>query len=285
MIGPPVEMRLAPVDARAEAIPLDGPWRYAIEQDYGVVTVPNTPWGPGNPNSPHILFDSRIAPLIPYAIRGAIWYQGESNAEQPDAYRRMMPAMIRDWRRAWGQGNFTFLQVQIANFRVPPESTAHGRWPELREAQAAALSEPATGLAVAVDIGDPVDIHPRNKRDVGERLARWALATTYGRGGVPSGPIYDDAAIETGGRMRIRFRHGAGLRTRDGAAVGDLLISGFDRVYHPAQSAIEGDTLVVWSPQVLRPWAVRYAWADCPMQCNLVNGAGLPAVPFRTDGA
>ncbi|MBN8526195.1 MAG: 9-O-acetylesterase [Planctomycetes bacterium] len=284
MIGPAVEMRVAPV-GESGGVPLHGPWRYAVEQDYGVVTVPNTPWGPGNPNSPYILFDSRIAPLLPYAIRGAIWYQGESNAEQPEAYRRLMPLMIRDWRRAWGQGDFPFIQVQLANFRNQPESPANGRWPELREAQTAALAEPGVGMAVAVDIGDPKDIHPRNKRDVGERLARWALAHTYGREVAASGSLYRDATVEAGGRMRVRFDHGAGLRTRDGAAVGELTICGIDRVHHPAESRIEGDTLLAWSPQVLRPWAVRYAWDDCPMRCNLVNGAGLPASPFRSDGA
>ena len=283
LTGPAIEMRVGPPDAPAEAVPLGGSWRYAIEQDWGVVTLPQLPWGEGNPNSPGILFDSRIAPLLPYAIRGVIWYQGESNAGQPEAYRRLMPAMIRDWRRAWGQGDFPFAQVQLANFVVEAASPACGRWPELREAQAAALAEPATGLAVAIDVGDAVDIHPRAKRPVGLRLMRWALAEVYGRGGCPGGPLFADHAIEADGRVRITFRHAAGLRTRDGAAVGELLIAGLDGKCLPAESRIEGDSLVVWHPQVLRPWAVRYAWADNPTHCNLINGEGLPAVPFRTD--
>lgn len=284
MIGPAVEMRVAPVDAPAAALPLAGAWRYRVEQDWGRVTVPSFPWGPGNPNSPYTLFDSRIAPLLPYAIRGAIWYQGESNAHAPEHYRRLMVGMIRDWRRAWGQGDFPFIQVQLANYVIQPESPAHGKWPALREAQLQATAEPGVGVSVTIDVGDPGDIHPKDKRSVGMRLARWALAETYARGGAPSGPLFDSAVVEAGGRMRIRFLHGAGLRTREGGSVQPLLIAGLDRRFIPAESAIDGDSLLVWHPAVLRPAAVRYAWEDDPQGNNLLGGSGLPASPFRTDG-
>lgn len=234
-------------------------------------------------NSPCTLFDSRLAPLIPYVIRGAIWYQGESNTHEPIAYRRLMPAMIRDWRHAWGQGDFPFLQVQLANFKLEMDQPGASEWAELREAQLMALAEPATGIAVAIDVGEGNDIHPLDKRSVGLRLARWALAQTYGRGGRPGGPLFSGKSIEAGGRVRCRFAHGAGLRTRDGKAPSHVAIAGVDRVFVWAETAIEGDTLVAWSPQVACPLAVRYAWADNPLGCNLVNGDDLPASPFRTD--
>ena len=282
MIGPGVELRVAPVGEPEPAVSLAGPWRWRVEQDWGAVSVPGFPWGPGNPNAPYTLFDSRIAPLIPYALRGAIWYQGESNSSEPEHYQRLLTGMIRDWRRAWGQGDFPFLQVQLANYANTPPNE-RGRWAALRDAQLRTLAEPATGMAVAIDIGESGDIHPPDKRSVGQRLARWALATTYGRGGVPSGPLYADAGVEPGGRMRIRFTHGSGLRTRDGRPPCQVLIAGLDRAFVPAETAIIGDTLVAWHPRILRPAAVRYAWADDPVGCNLEGGNGLPASPFRTD--
>ncbi len=283
MIGPQTEMRVHPAGQPEAAIDLSGTWRYEIEQDWGMQSPPTMMWGDGNPNSPYILFDSRLSPLIPYAIRGAIWYQGESNAHEATLYRRMQPLMIDDWRRAWGQGAFTFLQVQLANFRLAGDGTARSDWAELRDAQFATLAEPATGMAVAIDVGDADDIHPRDKRTVGERLARWALAETYGRGGPPSGPLFTDMTVEAGGRARCRFRHAAGLRTLDGKPPSHVAIAGIDKVFVRAQAAIDGDTLVAWSPAVPRPASVRYAWADNPVGCNLVNAAALPASPFRSD--
>ncbi len=240
--------------------------------------------GPGNANAPYTLFDSRIAPLVPYGVRGFIWYQGESNVAEAAAYRELLPLMIGDWRRAFGQGDLAFLQVQIANhgFLIPKEPRA-SELSLLREAQAEALSLPAVGMAVAIDVGDAHDVHPRDKRSVGERLARWALAATYGRGGAPSGPLYEGMTIEAGNRIRIRFRHAEGLSTRDGGKPQHVAIAGTDRVFVWGEAAVEGETLVVWHPGIARPAAVRYAWADNPENCNLVNGAGLPAAPFRTD--
>ncbi|MEI9999147.1 MAG: sialate O-acetylesterase [Verrucomicrobiota bacterium] len=253
-----------------------------LEQNWGVVQPPAI-LGDGNPNSPYILFDSRVHPLLPYGIAGVIWYQGESNAAEARLYRRLLPLMIRDWRRAWGQGDFPFLQVQLANYQAPATEPGPSDWAELREAQAAALAEPNTGMAVAIDVGDAADIHPRDKRSVGLRLAWWALAEIYGRGGVPSGPLYTHATSEARGRLRIHFRHAAGFKTRDGQAPHHVAIAGPDRKFLWAESDIEGETLLVWHPAILHPVAVRYAWATNPDGCNLVNAAGLPASPFRTD--
>ena len=282
--GPGGNMYLIPVgDSTASPVPLKGSWHYSIEQNWGVVLPPEAMWGPGNHNSPSILFDCRLSPVIPYALRGVLWYQGESNAFEARDYRRLMPLMIRDWRRAWGQGDFAFYQVQLANFGWPTCEPRRSDCAELREAQNAALSEPNTGIAVAIDVGEALDIHPKDKRTIGVRLAQLALAETYARRGISSGPFYASAACEANGRMRIRFNSATGLQTRDGSPVRHIAIAGLDRIFLMAECAIEGESLVVWHPNILRPAAVRYAWADNPEGCNLVNAAGLPASPFRTD--
>ncbi len=283
MIGPERELYVQPADGGAQAIPLSGTWRYAVEQDWGVQLPPAAQFGPGNPNAPYTLFDSRMAPLISYGIRGAIWYQGESNANEAGLYRRLLPQMVQDWRRAFGQGDFPFLQVQLANFMAERDQPVASAWAELRDAQTAALADPQIGMAVAIDVGDAVDIHPTDKRTVGERLARWALAGTYGRSITPSGPLFSSMAVEAGGRVRCRFRHAGGLCTRDGKPPSHVAIAGPARNFVWAETAIEGDTLVVWSAKVAQPIAVRYAWADNPLGCNLVNSDDLPASPFRSD--
>lgn len=240
------------------------------------------PYGPGNPDSPGILFDNMIAPLLPCAIRGAIWYQGESNAGNAIRYGALLRRLIRDWRHLWGQGDFPFLIVQLANFQAPRHYQENSTWALVREGQLEALKMPGTGLAVAIDIGEAADIHPRNKREVGRRLARWALTRVYGRPGVAGGPLYDGATIEPDG-IRVRFRDvGGGLTTRDGGPLKTFVIAGPERKFLPAAAEIQDDTVFVANPQVSEPMAVRYAWADNP-EANLYNGAGLPAVPFRTD--
>jgi sialate O-acetylesterase len=284
MIGPSEGMLLHPVDDTAGAIPLTGAWRYAIEQDWGMVAPPAmTEFGNGSPNTPGILFDARLHPLIPYGIAGAIWYQGESNASEATVYRRLLPAMITDWRRAWGLGDFPFLQVQLANYKAPLGPTVRSEWAELREAQNSALSLPNTGIAVAIDIGDAQDIHPKNKYDVGVRLARWALAEMYGRGGVASGPLFKSATFLANGRVRVNFNHLGGGLVAKGGALQRFAIAGPDRAFKLAEATIVGETVEVWHPEITRPAAVRYAWADNPEGCNLYNAAGLPASPFRSD--
>ncbi len=226
------------------------------------------------------LFNGMIAPLVPYGIRGAIWYQGESNAERAYQYRKLFPVMIQDWRRVWGQGDFPFLFVQLAGFMQ--KSAPKTSWAELREAQLMTLSLPKTGMAVAADIGDPYDIHPRNKQEVGRRLALAAQAIAYGKDVTYSGPIYESKNVE-GDKIRLRFKHAlGGLVAKGGKALKGFEIAGEDRKFVSAEARIEGNTVVVRSDKVPHPVAVRYAWADYP-ECSLYNRAGLPASPFRTD--
>ncbi len=283
MIGPSQAMTLGPAGDRPTAIPLAGPWRYRIEQNFGLIQPPTLQMGPGNPNSPYMLFDNMIYPLIPYAIGGAIWYQGESNAGAASQYRELLTSLIRDWRRAWGQDDFPFLFVQLANYTAPSEYQDGSTWAALRDAQFGALSEPNTGMAVAIDIGDAVDIHPQNKRDVGHRLAQWAITRVYDQPGVASGPLYRSMSIE-GSSIRLRFDHiGRGLTANGKLDLSHFVIAGSNRRFAPAQARIEGNAVVVHSPDVAEPVAVRYAWADNPQGCNLLNIDGFPASPFRTD--
>ncbi len=247
--------------------------------------VPPEPKAPQDPNAspwrPAGLFNGMISPLIPFAIRGAIWYQGESNASRAWQYRTLFPTMIRDWRKHWGQGDFPFLFVQLANFKARKSQPAESAWAELREAQLMTLALPNTGMAVIIDIGEANNIHPKNKQDVGKRLAAWALGTTYGKDVVISGPIYDSMTIE-GNRIRMRFKHVDGGLVAKGGRLKGFAIAGEDRKFYWAHAKIDGDTVVVRSFRVPKPVAVRYAWADNP-ECNLYNAAGLPASPFRTD--
>ena len=284
LIGPANKMFVALADGGdGTRLPLAGDWRYTIEQDFGVVQPIAKPMGPGNPNSLGILFDNMIAPLVPYALRGAIWYQGESNASNAPRYGSLLTRMIRDWRHVWGQGDFAFLTVQLANFQPPQVYQPGSTWALVREGQVETLKLPETGLAVAIDIGDATDIHPKNKRDVGLRLAQWALSRIYGQGGIPGGPLFESATIEPRG-VRIRFRDvGEGLVVRGGGALRTFAIAGLNRKFISATAVIEGETLLVSSAEVTEPMAVRYAWADNPDGANLANAHGFPASPFRTD--
>lgn len=246
--------------------------------------MPFAPMGPENPNSPCGLYNAMIAPLVPYTIRGAIWYQGESNAGRAYQYRDLFPTMIRSWWNAWkdGQPDFAFLFVQLANFMDAKEQPGDSTWAELREAQTMTLEMPNTGMAVIIDIGDAKDIHPKNKQDVGKRLALWALANTYGKNLVYSGPLYTSMA-KKGNQIVLSFNHvGGGLVAKGQEGLKGFSIAGADHKFVWADAKIEGDKVVVSSEQVPDPIAVRYAWADNPV-CNLYNKAGLPASPFRTD--
>ena len=206
--------------------------------------------------------------------------EGESHAARAYQYRKLFPAMIQDWCRAWGQGDFPFLFVQLANFRQ--SHVPKGAWPELREAQLMTLSLPKTGMAVAIDIGDADDIHPKNKQEVGRRLALATQAIAYGRDVEYSGPIYESMSVE-GKKIRLRFKHtGGGLVAKGGKALQGLEIAGDDRTFVAAEAKLRGKAVEVWSEKVPRPVAVRYAWTEDPA-CNLYNKAGLPASPFRTD--
>jgi sialate O-acetylesterase len=233
--------------------------------------------------APGSLFNGMIAPLAPYGLRGAIWYQGEGNAGRAFEYRTLLPALIQSWRQAWNQGDFPFLIVQLPEFKARRDQPSESDWAELREAQFLTLKNtPNTGLAVALGLGEAGNVHPHRKAEVADRLALWALGTTYSRGGEYSGPLFDSARIEAGA-IRIGFQHtGGGLTLSAGSVLRGFAIAAADRKFYWADARLEGAAVVVSSPQVSAPVAVRYAWADNP-DANLANGAGLPASPFRTD--
>jgi sialate O-acetylesterase len=243
---------------------------------------PREPFGPGHPHTPSGLYNAMIAPLIPYGIAGAIWYQGESNAGRAYQYRKLFKAMITNWRKDWGLGRFPFLFVQLANFMQTKPEPGDSAWAELREAQSMALELPNAGMAVIIDIGEADNIHPKNKQDVGKRLALWALADTYGKEMIKSGPIYRSMNVN-GNSIVLEFKYvGGGLVAKDGEDLKGFAVAGADRKFVWADAKIVGNTIVVSSDQVTEPVAVRYAWADNPV-CNLYNTEGLPASPFRTD--
>ena len=240
------------------------------------------PNAPGKPWMPSGLYNGMLTPLAPYAIKGAIWYQGESNAGRAYQYRRLFPVMIKNWRDKWGQGDFPFLFVQLAAFGPNGDKLGESDWAELREAQTMTLStSPNTGMALAIDYGTYDDIHPKNKLPIGERLALAARSVAYKQRLVFSGPMYD-AMKNNGDKIILNFKHtGGGLEAKGGELKG-FLIAGDDKIWHEAKAEIKGKTVIVSSSEVAKPVAVRYAWAKFPT-CNLYNKEGLPAVSFRTD--
>lgn len=241
--------------------------------------APGGPVGPGHPATPSGLYNAMIHPLVPYALRGAIWYQGESNADQAARYHELFSAMITGWRAQFAQGDFPFYWVQLANFGN--RDSAGTTWAFLREAQTRTLALPATGQAVILDIGDVRDIHPRNKKDVGRRLARLALARDYGFPIVDSGPVFQNATRDGAG-FRVTFTQAHGGLIAPLNTVAGFELAGSDQVFHPADAKIERDSVVVTSTSVPDPVAVRYAWRNAPV-AGLFNREGLPATPFRTD--
>lgn len=259
-------------------ISLVGNWKYKV----GVSNkdLPATPRLPQGPNRPTVLYNAMIYPIQKYKIAGAIWYQGESNAERAKQYQRLFPIMINDWRKQFGNEKLPFYFVQLANYKQVKDQPAPSDWAELREAQYKTLNLPFTGMAVITDIGDANDIHPKNKQEVGERLALIALAQTYGTKVAYSGPLYKSFKKE-GKTISIDFLHTEGMTAKDGNLRG-FEIAGADKVFHWADAKIEGNHIVVSSSLVPNPEAVRYNWADNP-QGNLVNQSGLPASSFRTD--
>ena len=279
--GKPEEVRLlGPGGAERK---LAGQWRFHV----GAALAKLPPWPAAiaglHANLPTVLHNGMLRPLIPFAIRGAIWYQGESNRTRAAQYRKLFPALIADWRRLWEQGDFPFYYVQIAPYGYRFDT---GDAAELREAQMMTLATPNTGMVVTMDIGNPADIHPRNKVEVGRRLSLWALSQTYGRDGIIySGPLYREMTVE-GSAIRLFFDHADGSLVAGGgggdAKLTHFEIAGADGEFVAAEARIDGETVVVSSPTVAAPVAVRYAWgtADEP---NLKNAAGLPASSFRTE--
>ena len=231
---------------------------------------------------PTVLFNAMINPIIPYGIKGFIWYQGEANAPAAYNYRTLFPMLIKDWRQRWQQGDCPFLFVQLANFMKTKPLPAESEWAELREAQTMTLSLPNTGMVCIIDIGEANDIHPKNKQEVGRRLALVANKLVYKQNVLASGPVYT-SFLKEGNRIRINFTNtGSGLSTRDGKEVTGFAIAGKDHIFYWAKARIESDHVIVYADNVKEPEAVRYAWADNP-DCNLINSEKLPAIPFRTD--
>jgi sialate O-acetylesterase len=239
------------------------------------------------PSSPHgdswkpaCLFNGMINPLVPYALRGVLWYQGESNSENASEYRALFSALITHWRAHFGQGDFPFLWVQLADFKEPRDPTGV-TFAYVREAQTQTLSLPATGQAITIDIGNPDDIHPLNKQEVGRRLALIARTKVYDSPVDCAGPVFAGATRE-GNALRVSFTQtGLGLTAGD-KPLSSFEIAGADKKFFPATAKIDSDTLIVSAPEVSEPVAVRYAWRNAP-DANLFSGAGLPAVPFRSD--
>jgi sialate O-acetylesterase len=242
---------------------------------------PGAPMGPDHPHRVSSLYNAMIHPLLPYGIRGAIWYQGESNASRAYQYRTLFPAMITDWREQWNRGDFPFFFVQLANYRSVDTFPVESDWAELREAQSMTLELPNTGQAVIIDIGDANDIHPKNKQDVGARLAQSAFKIAYGMDVVDSGPVYSSMRKD-GNAIRVAFDHTHGGLVANGTALYGFSIAGEDKEFHWAQARIDGNEVIVSSPDEPNPVAVRYGWANNPV-CNLYNADGLPTSPFRTD--
>jgi sialate O-acetylesterase len=276
--GGPDDLKLTV--AGGQDVPLAGTWQYRISADLPNVTpLPLTI--ANNQNYPTELYNGMISPIENYGIKGALWYQGESNADNANRalqYRTLLPAMITDWRTRWNEGNFPFLIVQLANF-----DQGGPNWPELRQAQwLTAATLPNTGIATAIDIGNQTDIHPKNKQEVGRRLALVAEATTYGKKVAYSGPVYKSSTVKDSS-IRISFTQtNGGLNAKGGAPLTGFEIAGTDGKFVIADATIDGNSVVVSSPDVPSPTAVQYDWSGYP-NGNLYNGAGLPTFPFKTD--
>lgn len=255
-------------------------WKYNIGIDPGIY-----PTSSAGPNAyPTLLFNGMINPLLPYAIQGAIWYQGESNTSRANQYETIFPMLINDWRKQWNNPKMPFLFVQLANYMDAKPEPGESEWAELRDAQLKTLSVNKTGMAVIIDIGEAKDIHPRNKQDVAYRLSLAARKIAYAHDVVYSGPIYNSHKME-GNKIILSFKNtGSGLIAKDkyGYLKG-FTIAGEDRIFVWAQASIVGDKVIVWSDKVNNPVSVRYAWADNPDDANFYNVEGLPASPFRTD--
>jgi len=264
--------------AAGQTIDLTGEWQYNL----GTTAKPLPP-STFFQYKPEGLFNSMIAPLVNYQIRGVVWYQGEANTSNPGVYSKSFPALIADWRRHWQQGNFPFIYVQLPNFMETKEQPSDSKWAELREAQLKTLSVPNTAMAVAIDIGEWNDIHPLDKKDVGERLALAAQKLAYSEKIVYSGPLYSSAKTEAN-KIIISFSNtGSGLIAKGDGGLKYFSVAGADNKFVWANAKIEGNKVIVWADAIEHPVTVRYAWADNPQGANLYNREGLPASPFTTE--
>lgn len=280
--GKPDQLHLDAADTTIPSVNLAGTWQYHSGPALTETGQPPRKLD-SNPNEVTVLYNGMIAPLLPFPIRGAIWYQGESNANRAAQYQRLLPTMIQDWRNRFNVGNFPFLIVQLANFMAQDSQPTESDWAELREAQfLTTQTTPNTALALAIDIGEANDIHPRNKQEVGRRLALAARALTYKQELPYSGPVFRSMRRQNSA-LHLRFNHVHGsLNSGKDTELNGFAIAGADGKFVWANARIEGQEVVVESPEVPEPVNVRYGWGNNP-DCNLYNQAGLPAVPFRTD--
>lgn len=267
------------LETAAGTISLAGEWKVRVDIKASIISV--------NPNSmPTLLYNAMINPLLPFAFKGVIWYQGESNADWAEQYRVSFPLLITDWRNKFQQGDFPFYFVQLASFNANNENgTTGSRWAELRESQFKTLQVSNTGMIVTYDISNGKDLHPLNKKDVGKRLALLALKNDYGKNIVASGPVYKNMQIESG-QIKLEFENANdGLFAKDNkyGYLQGFMIAGKDQQFKWAKGSVRGNSVIVWNDEVPDPVAVRYAWTDDNTEANLVNKQGLPAVPFRTD--
>jgi len=270
------------ISAGGQTIDLKGTWQYKVGEAFPPNSV--TAIGISAQSQPAALYNAMIAPLIHYPIKGFLWYQGESNAGRPEEYASLQSALIRDWRNQWKQELAPFFYVQLPGFMEASYLPSESQWAMMRESQLKSLSVAGTGMAVAIDLGEWNDIHPDNKKDVGDRLALLALGNVYGdKSVVQSGPIYN-SSVAAGNKIIIHFDHiGSGLMTSDGESLNYFAIAGGDKKFVWAKANIENNSVVVWHDEIPNPLYVRYAWADNPFGANLCNKEGLPASPFRTD--
>ncbi|GAA4437449.1 sialate O-acetylesterase [Pontibacter saemangeumensis] len=271
--------------ANEQTLDLKGYWQYKVGEVYPPVSGSGgMESGFSAQNQPTALYNAMVAPATNYTLKGILWYQGESNAGNPTQYKKLLPALIADWRNKWQQGNIPFLYVQLPNFMEVNYTPSESNWALMREAALQSLSVPNTAMAVTIDLGEWNDIHPDNKKDVGERLALAAQKLIYGEKNiVASGPLFQSANV-AGNKITVSFTDtGSGLTSIDGEELNWFAVAGADKKFVWANARIEGDKVVVWSEEVPEPKYVRYGWADNPDGANLYNKEGLPASPFRTD--
>lgn len=267
----------------ADTADISGEWRYRV----GQIFYPSGKEQPASvfslQSQPAALFNAMVAPLNLYPIKGICWYQGESNVARPEIYQAYQQSLIRDWRKKWKNDTLPFIFVQLPGFQSYQYLPSQSNWAMLREAQLKSLSTPRTAMAVAIDLGEWNDIHPDNKKDVGDRMALAARHLAYGDTVTYSGPLFAQAQVR-GSEIIIQFNHVAGgISTLDGELPASFAIAGEDKKFIPAKARIQGNNVIVWNEKISNPVYVRYAWADNPVQPNLCNLAKLPASPFRTD--
>lgn len=263
-----------------DTIDLKGTWQYKVGDVFP--PRPPAPQPISAQNQPTALFNAMVAPLQKYSLKGILWYQGESNTSRPDEYEKLLPALIANWRHQFNQPQLPFIYAQLPGFMDYTYLPVESNWARLRESQRKALSVPSTAMTVNIDLGEWNDVHPDNKKDVGERMALAALKIVYHEELIYSGPLYQSASIE-GNKIILSFKHvGGGLITDDGEPLREFAIAGADKKFEWAKAKIEGDKVIVWNDQISNPQYVRYAWADNP-DVNLYNKEGLPASPFSTE--